>query len=84
MARTIIGVIPALRYQNRRRVPAATGTGFTTEPDGTYTVADIRVSVDLEKLVAAKGYRALRAKTGRSVLASGLIVIEAINRRTEP
>ena len=78
--------VPDAKIEARKRVPLAGETdfrrGFSTVPDG-YIVGDLHVIVDVPKLVAAIGARALRSKSKVTKLQAGAVIVKALNVRHE-
>lgn len=67
--------LKALRRPLSRKVE--TGTGFHTVPDGE-EMADIEITIDVEKLARRLGVRAMKNKTGRATIAWGLVRVKAL------
>lgn len=69
-----------VRVQARKRVPfpgASGATGFTTVPDGE-NVGSILVTVDLQRLAALLGPKAMRSKRRVSKIQGGIITVKAV------
>lgn len=67
-----------ITVERRKRVPATTGVGFTTVPDGKVDVL-VELAVDVNALAVQLGSKAWRSKGKRSAIGSGMVVARVAN-----
>lgn len=77
-----IGTVKNFRYRKTKRVATQDGYGFTTVDDG-FIIADLDVHVDIEALVAAIGRRAIKSKSGKSILQGGAVTVRVASKKLE-
>ena len=66
-----------VRTEARKRVPASTGSGFTSLPDGEH-VATVELTIDLQRLALRLGRIAMKSKGKKAQLAEGIIKVKVI------
>jgi hypothetical protein len=79
----VVARVPAFRRNTTRRVPHATGSGFSQQPDEPI-YADIEITLDVEQLLRQLAPKAVDSKAKRSTAANGAIVVRALNSRSKP
>lgn len=70
-------VFKNVRTPARKRVPLTSGSGFSTVPNGE-VVADVELTIDLQRLALLLGRRAMKTLGKTSTLAGGLIKVKVI------